>query len=276
MSLIQNFYRLSLVLALCLLLAVSAFADTIRLKDGSQIKGKIISFANGQFVILIGSGDRQRQMHFFADEIESIEFDSTPANTMTNPSVSQNDSRPSYSTETDGNTTIITVGSSTKTPNPQSNPPVTKTPDPIPVSTPQPIPVSTPATTAASKPIQVKVKVLADNTANGWTNAGWVVRKGQKIRISGAGRISLGNGRFSGPGGIATLPDDNKLIADRPTGGLIAVIGDDNNDFVFVGDTMEFVAERDGALFLGVNEGMLDDNSGAFDVVIEIDPSITE
>ena len=61
-------------------------------------------------------------------------------------------------------------------------------------------------------------------------------------------------------------------MKDKPTGGLIAVIGDDNNDFIFLGGSNEFVAPRDGALFLGINEGYLDDNSGAFDVVLEIDP----
>ena len=50
------------------------------------------------------------------------------------------------------------------------------------------------------------------------------------------------------------------------------MIGDDNNDFIFIGGSNEFVAKRDGALFLGVNEGYLDDNSGSFDVIIEIDP----
>jgi hypothetical protein len=57
-----------------------------------------------------------------------------------------------------------------------------------------------------------------------------------------------------------------------PTGALIAVIGDDNNDFIYVGMERTFTAERDGALFLGVNDGDLKDNAGAFDVVIEIDP----
>ena len=71
---------------------------------------------------------------------------------------------------------------------------------------------------------------------------------------------------------MSSLPDNDKLIKAKPTGGLIAVIGDDNNDFIFIGGSAEFVATRDGALFLGVNEGFLDDNSGSFDVVVEIDP----
>jgi hypothetical protein len=57
-----------------------------------------------------------------------------------------------------------------------------------------------------------------------------------------------------------------------PTGALLAVIGDDNNDFIYIGASREFTAGRDGALYLGVNEGNLNDNSGAFDVKIEILP----
>jgi hypothetical protein len=252
------------------MLSAFVFADTIRLKDGSSIKGTIVSFSNGQFIILIGSGERQRRMTFFADEIESIMFeaDTKSAAALTTRVPANSDDGPGFSTINDGDTTIITVGTS-KTPNPQTN---TRVISGAGDTAPPPVRVNSGDT--AVKPIQIKVKVLADNTANGWTNAGWVVRKGQRIRINGAGRISLGNGRFTGPGGISTLPDPEKLIADKPTGGLIAVIGTDNNDFIFVGDSLEFVASRDGALFLGVNEQVLADNSGAFEIVVEIDPYV--
>jgi hypothetical protein len=58
-------------------------------------------------------------------------------------------------------------------------------------------------------------------------------------------------------------------MRNQPTGGLICVIGDDNDDFIFIGKSRDFVAQRDGVLFLGVNEGNLADNTGIFDVVIE-------
>jgi hypothetical protein len=114
--------------------------------------------------------------------------------------------------------------------------------------------------------------VTADNTANGWTNSGWVLKKGQKIRISGDGKVSLGKGNSSTPSGVSELNDDQKLLKNVPTGALIAVIGDDNNDFIYVGAEREFIATRDGALFLGINEGYLDDNSGSFNVKVEIIP----
>lgn len=242
------------VFALCLALSMTvwAFADTIRLKDGSIIKGKIVNFIGGQFTVLIEDGSRQRKLSFRADEVESIMFD---GDSTTSPTVEKSNSQTNIGENP--NSTIITVGQTKKPENPQTVSPEIEKPK-----------------TTVLKPIELNAKVLADNTSNGWTNSGWVVRKGQRIRITGNGRISLGNGRFSTPNGITTLPDENKLMPGEPTGALIAVIGDDNNSFILIGNSREFTATRDGALFLGINEGNLDDNTGAFDVKIEIFPDI--
>jgi PA-IL-like protein len=249
----SKFLRFSLALTLVFSLSILTFADTIRLKDGSIIKGKIVKFGGGQFTIVFGDGARQRQMNYFADEIDAIEFDSSPM--PANQTISKiNPPLPSPTPTPINNTTPNTkINDGKGNPNP-------------PVNQPKKNDISNP------KPIQINTKVLADNTSNGWTNTGWVVKKGQKIRISGTGRVSLGNGRYSTPSGVSSLPDNEKLMKNKPTGGLIAVIGDDNNDFIFIGASVEFIATRDGAMFLGVNEGILDDNSGSFDVTIEIDP----
>ena len=233
-------------------MTVLAFADTIRLKDGSVIKGKIVSFGGGKFTVVIGDGTRTRQLNFNASEVESITFDSD-----TNGSVNS-----------DNGADVGNAGQTNRTNLPQTSSPRANAPV-ITNRTNQ-----TPNDSAAKpEPVKVNVKVLADNTSNGWTNSGWVVQKGQKIKIISNGRVSLGGGRFAAPGGVSTLPDTGKLMPNEATGGLIAVVGDDNNEFIFVGNSREFIATRDGALFLGVNEKNLDDNSGAFDVRIEIDPS---
>ncbi|HKG96465.1 MAG TPA: hypothetical protein VKA97_01545, partial [Pyrinomonadaceae bacterium] len=90
---------------------------------------------------------------------------------------------------------------------------------------------------------------------------------------SASGRVSLGRGRFSTPGGLASIQDADKLMRNEATGALIAVIGDDNDDFILIGPRREFVAQRDGVLFLGVNEGDLADNTGSYDIVIEAEAS---
>jgi hypothetical protein len=249
--------------ALVGVLSLSAFADTIRLKDGSIIKGKITGFTGGRFTVVIGEGPRRREMVFSAGEIESIQFDSS----------SQDDRVASAPVNRTGGTPprVVVSDKSRTNSSPQRplqmEPEVSRQPEPEVDDTPAPI-----VRTSTAKPIEVNVKVLADNTSNGWTNSGWVVKKGQRIRISGTGTINIGGGRTSEAGGLYDFEDPSKLLRSVPTGALIAVIGDDNNDFIYVGTSREFIAERDGSLFLGVNEGNLKDNSGSFDVKVEIVP----
>ncbi len=266
-------FRICFTFVLIATLSFAAFADTIRLKDGSIIKGRITGFTGGTFVVTVGEGARQRQLSFTAAEVESIEFYSPGAS----------DGRLASSTRQPAANDRVVVTNNTggvvrTTPPPttttQTNqtavrqPPVRQAPV---ASTPPPV-VQTPVRTSATQPVELNIEVHADNTSNGWTNSGWVVRKGQRIRIVGSGEVSIGNGRRVGPSGSADIEDPDKLLVAVPTGALIAVIGDDNNDFMYIGADREFVAARDGALFLGVNEGDLDDNSGTFSVRIEIYP----
>lgn len=250
-----------IALALVLALSVAALADTIRLKDGSVIRGQIIGFKDQQFVVLVGAGARGRrsQITIYMEDVDSIEFDSAanvPLNNDNNTSTAQSN-RP------------ITPSSS-------SRPPVRQQPDiqqntqPEPDNTVTTQPVNQPTSAPASANFfQINTRVRGDNASNGWTNSGLVVRRGQRIRITASGRVNLGAGRVSTPAGVQAIADNDKLMRSYPTGALIAVIGDDNDDFIFIGASREFIAQRDGVLFLGVNEGNLSDNTGAYDVVIE-------
>ena len=242
--------RLLSLLLIALLGVVPVFADTIRLKDGSVLRGQVIGFKDQQFTILIGSGARGRRSRVlvYMEEVESIEFDS--ATTAAAAALANDD-----------------VGSS-------SNPSEPITQPTRPISQPSPVnsnPQSSnpPRNNSAPTFFQVNVRVRGDNAGNGWTNSGLVVRRGQRLRINASGRVTLGGGRFATPEGVPGLPDRDKLMRNQATGGLIAVIGDDNDDFIFIGASRDFVAQRDGVLFLGVNEGNLSDNTGVYDAVIE-------
>lgn len=247
MSLSSRIFRSFGSSLLIVTLSVVAFADTLRLKDGSIIKGKIVSFGDGKFIVTMGDGARRKQMTFAATDVESIQFDSPSSPTL--PDTSNRNA--TYKEPAQTSPVII----------PAKN---IKTND---ASTSQPKQSSEPM-----KPIEWRIKVLADSTANGWTNSGWVVKKGQRIRITGDGNVMLGKGQSSSPSGLPSLNDDQKLLKSVATGALIAVIGDDNNDFIYIGAEREFTATRDGALFLGINEGHLEDNSGSFNVKVEIIP----
>jgi hypothetical protein len=239
-------FRLPIVVALALSTALPVLADTIRLKDGSVIRGQIVSFKNEQFTILVGSGQRGRKSRItvYMEDVYSIEFDGAPADDASNNS-SGNNEPAAQPTNTRPNNTR------------PSNPPAQ---------------TSNPNTSANPSPPQffnVNVKVRADNSTNGWTNSGLVVRRGQRLRITATGRVNLGAKGSATADGLASVQDREKLMRTQPTGGLIAVIGDDNDEFIFIGSSRDFVAQRDGVLFLGVNEGNLSDNSGTFEVVIE-------
>jgi len=254
----KHLVRSFIVFALILGVTVPVLADTIRLKDGTVIRGQIVSFKNEQFTVLVGSGARGRKsrMTIYMEDVESIEFDASGnAGNQTDDSANNN-SQPTYQPPT--NTQPVN--------NPANNQPTNNN------SSYQPPPTNTNNSSSSSANpsfFQINVRVRADNASNGWTNSGLVVRRGQRLRINASGRVSLGSNRFSTPDGLPSVPDRDKLLRNQPTGGLIAVIGDDNDDFIFIGHGHEFVAQRDGVLFLGVNEGNLSDNTGAFDVVIE-------
>jgi len=242
-------FRLLLSILLLASISTPLLADTIRLKDGSVIRGQVIGFKDQQFTILIGGNARGRrgQTTVYVEDVESIDFDSTSGGpTATDDGTARNNA-----------------------------PPLTR--PSTPVNQPEPTDRSTDTTPASSSAtptfFTIKVGVRADAANNGWTNSGLVVRKGQRLRISASGRVSLGRGRFSTPGGLANIQDADKLMRNEATGALIAVIGDDNDDFILIGPRREFVAQRDGVLFLGVNEGDLTDNTGSYDIVIEAEAS---
>jgi hypothetical protein len=233
------FFHSLLLVAVVVGASLTALADTIRLKDGTVIRGQIIGFKNEQFTILVGTGARGRKsrMTVYIEDVDSIEFDAASnANNSTGPNDEPSNTQPVY------------------------QPPVNTQPTYTP-----------PSNNSAATPtfFKVNVRVRSDNTSNGWTNTGLVVRRGQRLRITASGRVNLGSNRFATPDGLPGIPDRDKLMRNQPTGGLIAVMGDDNDDFIFVGSSRDFVAQRDGVLFLGVNEGNLSDNSGFFEVVIE-------
>jgi len=248
------FFRSLLMVALVLGVSLIAFADTIRLKNGSVIRGQIVSFKNEQFTIVVGGGTRGRttRITVYMEDVESIEFEAAGnISNSTGPNDdATNNNQPPYQPPTNTQPTN----------QPANNQPANNQP------------TYTPPTSNNQAPptfFTVNVRVRADNTSNGWTNTGLVVRRGQRLRITASGRVNLGNNRFATPDGLPNIPDRDKLMRNQPTGGLIAVIGDDNDDFIFVGRSRDFVAQRDGVLFLGVNEGNLSDNSGLFEIVIE-------
>jgi hypothetical protein len=265
----RSLTRSLLALAIILGSAAAVLADTIRLKDGTVIRGEIVSFRDQQFTVLVGSGargGRRSTMTLYMEDVESIEFDSAGGSAGTTAGAANTDFE-----------TARPQPQQPQRPAPVDPRPTTGTTGPSNTDTAANT-TSSPRTTAPTtgEPAQyfpIKVRVRADNASNGWTDSGLMVRRGQRLRISSSGRVSLGQGRFSTPTGLPRVTDTEKLMRNEPTGALIAVIGDDNDEFIFVGAGREFIAPRDGRLFLGVNEGNLNDNTGSYDTLVEAEPA---
>lgn len=97
-----------------------------------------------------------------------------------------------------------------------------------------------------------------------WTNSYITVNRGDRVVVTATGTMVLDlAGHSCGPNG-GELKDPGRLIPGKPTGALVAVVGIDNNDFIYLGASGSFVSQRTGLLFLGVNEEDLTNNSGSF------------
>lgn len=233
------------------LFEVSALADTIKLRDGSVLKGKVVSYNQRRFVIVVKIGNTTSQHDIPIEEVESVEFDSA-------------------------DTAGLTVAGRTNTaypPSTQQPETATAIPNP-PAAETQPVAQTSLPAPSTSETDTGVIAVIAEKTVSiaagaDWTSSDIRVQRGQRIVISAIGEVDIGDGKRTGPEGM-DIADKDKLMPSQKTGALIAVIGDDNNDFVFVGQSTEFVSKHNGILFLSINEGNLRDNNGAFVARIKV------
>ena len=252
------------LLASLALVASTARADTIHLKNGSVIKGKVASYADDQFVVVLDTGSSRylsRAMIFIGD-VARIEFDSAPG-----PGIESNTSR-----ETSSPSPVVIAPRDTERESSSSRSTKPSGGQPRDTATNS---ESQPGSTSR-EPARDPAKDAARESENVTTTAPPPTEVPEpppttRIRITATGTVTLDPTaqQTSGPEGI-DLTDARKLMTDRPTGALIGVIGADNDDFIFIGRSAEFTATRDGLLFLSANEGTLSDNSGAFKVTIEV------
>ncbi len=235
-------------------IAATGKADVVRLKDGTVLRGKVLSFSQRRFTITVTFCGSTSQFVISADEIESIDFDGSDGGTSAGrgplgATVPPGTSAPRASTG--GATSPPRVAKSGV-----ESPPVAGR--------------VTPGGTAGATSRVLVEKTVTVPAAADWTSTEIRVQKGQLIVLNASGEVDLGNGRRTGPTGIDALPDNGKYLAGQATGGLVAVVGDDNDQFHFIGRSSEFVAEHNGILFLSVNEGTPRDNSGSFVVQVRV------
>jgi hypothetical protein len=289
------------LLLLFVLVGATAVGDTLHLKNGSVLKGKVTSFADDQFIVMLdtGSGRFLSKATVYMGDVARIEFDSIAASTSDATGVTP------QPVESSRVTTVVNSPRDTNPPSAVSGPPTQKqqpaeqphetgppdsqpAPPKEPEAPPEKIekPASSPTSVLAPPPSDsaegerltrkpsgpVKTVTVDVVGKRDWTSTGLIVKRGDRIHISASGSVILDpvSGRAAGPEGISDLADPKRLMPDQPTGALIGVIGADNDDFIFIGRASEFTAARDGLLFLSVNEGNLSDNTGTYKAVIEV------
>lgn len=129
-------------------------------------------------------------------------------------------------------------------------------------------------------PISGRTVTVSSQTQ--WTPTGLTVRQGQRVQFSSTGEIRInGQGEVSTvAGSVNGLRDSSAPIPDALQGALIARIGGAGGargaraggaagGTVFgLGDQTSIVMPASGALFLGINDGNVNDNSGSFNVIV--------
>ena len=106
-----------------------------------------------------------------------------------------------------------------------------------------------------------------------WVDTNLNVRKGESLAISATGQITVasgGNAEFvATPDGSAsmTAPRNGYPIPGLPVGALIGRVGN-GTPFGIGSNNPNVGMPANGRLFLGVNDSVLEDNSGAFAVTI--------
>lgn len=100
-----------------------------------------------------------------------------------------------------------------------------------------------------------------------WIDSGVDLRRGQRVEIKATGTIYAGRTRIT-PDGLRTT-DPNAPLPRAAEGVLIGTVSNDANaPIVELGLSREFVADRDGRLYLTINRSSYTDARGAFNVQV--------
>lgn len=96
-----------------------------------------------------------------------------------------------------------------------------------------------------------------------WIDSGVDLKRNERVRVDATGTIYAGRTRIT-PAGLSTT-DPNAPLPRAAEGELIGVIGNDyDSPVVEIGASREFVADRNGRLYLTANRSSYNDARGVF------------
>ena len=109
-----------------------------------------------------------------------------------------------------------------------------------------------------------------------WIDTGVDVRRGQRVQVRADGTIFIGRRRVT-PDGLRSRPDPAAPMPSAAEGALIGAIGADlNSPIIEIGLSREFMADRDGRLYLTINRGSMADVTGAYNAQIRVERGLPQ
>lgn len=119
------------------------------------------------------------------------------------------------------------------------------------------------------RPAGLREREVDVRGAEAWTRTTIELRDGQEVWFDSRGEVRWGPDRKDGPGGEGGSPrNPNRPIPSRPGAALIGKIGESGDPFFIGADKGPIRVRGRGTLFLGINDDYLQDNSGAFRVIV--------
>lgn len=110
--------------------------------------------------------------------------------------------------------------------------------------------------------------------AANWIDSGVDVRRGERLQVKATGTIVAGRARIT-PGGLRSI-DPTAPLPRAAEGVLIGAIGNEpDSPIIEIGIGREFVADKDGRLYLTANRGTYTDARGAYSVQIRTERNLT-
>ena len=117
-------------------------------------------------------------------------------------------------------------------------------------------------------PPRMRERQVTVSATEPWTDTGIDLRAGQEIYFQTSGQVTWApNKRVDADGTRNSKADTARPLPGRNSGAMLGRIGE--RDTFFVGmDIGPFRVRSNGRLYLGVNDDRLDDNTGAYYVIV--------
>lgn len=241
---------------------------TLALKNGERPSGQLIDMGAGGFVLRINGQDRQ----FPTGEVSAVEFvaEPLPAAALAKVNAGQPIVLMRNGQILDGR--LVDIGGTqplrltVETPSGPRDFNSNEVAQAVLAPLHNAAPVAT-AGAPAQAPAPIPAGAINVPANQGWTNTGIPVLRGQRISFTARGDIMISPTASSGPNGspAVTSPNVRYPLQGVPAGALIGRVGN-GAPFAIGTNTAPITMPANGPLMLGINDDVLNDNSGSYSV----------